>query len=95
MNTCLCYKNGDLRINNKDVRIICDANIKPLEFSLFDNDYYIDTQFISSDQVYLKHNQLMTPVLTSLDHIAKFARIDKDYDGFEAAEFIFQLIPFE
>ncbi|CFP83840.1 type I restriction enzyme [Streptococcus pneumoniae] len=81
MNTGLSYKKGDLSINNKGVRIIRGGNIKPLEFSLLDNDYYIDTQFISSEQVYLKHNQLITPVATSLEHIGKFARIDKDYDG--------------
>ncbi|OYL04810.1 type I restriction endonuclease subunit S [Streptococcus pneumoniae K2527] len=75
----------------KGVRIIRGGNIKPLEFSLLDNDYYIDTQFISSEQVYLKHNQLITPVATSLEHIGKFARIDKDYDGVVAGGFIFQL----
>ncbi|VPF80907.1 type I restriction enzyme [Streptococcus pneumoniae] len=53
------------------------------------------TQFISSEQVYLKHNQLITPVATSLEHIGKFARIDKDYDGVVAGGFIFQLTPFE
>ncbi|EHE05187.1 type I restriction modification DNA specificity domain protein [Streptococcus pneumoniae GA17227] len=95
MNTGLSYKKGDLSINNKGVRIIRGGNIKPLEFSLLDNDYYIDTQFISSEQVYLKHNQLITPVSTSLEHIGKFARIDKDYDGVVAGGFIFQLTPFE
>ncbi|HHK7349951.1 TPA: restriction endonuclease subunit S, partial [Streptococcus pneumoniae] len=95
MNTGLSYKKGDLSINNKGVRIIRGGNIKPLEFSLLDNDYYIDTQFISSEQVYLKHNQLITPVATSLEHIGKFARIDKDYDGVVAGGFIFQLTPFE
>ncbi|EHE42342.1 type I restriction enzyme EcoKI specificity [Streptococcus pneumoniae GA47688] len=43
MNTGLSYKKGDLSINNKGVRIIRGGNIKPLEFSLLDNDYYIDT----------------------------------------------------
>ncbi|CAG5358580.1 type I restriction enzyme [Streptococcus pneumoniae] len=95
MNTGLSYKKGDLSINNKGVRIIRGGNIKPLEFSLLDNDYYIDTQFISSEQVYLKHNQLITPVSTSLEHIGKFARIDKDYDGVVAGGVIFQLTPFE
>ena len=95
INTGLSYKKGDLSINNKGVRIIRGGNIKPLEFSLLDNDYYIDTQFISSEQVYLKHNQLLTPVSTSLEHIGKFARIDKDYDGVVAGGFVFQLTPFE
>ena len=95
INTGLSYKKGDLSINNKGVRIIRGGNIKPLEFSLLDNDYYIDTQFISSEQVYLKRNQLITPVSTSLEHIGKFARIDKDYDGVVAGGFIFQLTPFE
>ncbi|VNY92064.1 integrase/recombinase, phage integrase family [Streptococcus pneumoniae] len=95
INTGLSYKKGDLSINNKGVRIIRGGNIKPLEFSLLDNDYYIDTQFISSEQVYLKHNQLITPVSTSLEHIGKFARIDKDYDGVVVGGFIFQLTPFE
>ena len=95
INTGLSYKKGDLSINNKGVRIIRGGNIKPLEFSLLDNDYYIDTQFVCSEQVYLKHNQLLTPVSTSLEHIGKFARIDKDYDGVVAGGFIFQLTPFE
>ncbi|WP_180716123.1 restriction endonuclease subunit S, partial [Streptococcus pneumoniae] len=37
----------------------------------------------------------ITPVSTSLEHIGKFARIDKDYDGVVAGGFIFQLTPFE
>lgn len=48
MNTGLSYKKGDLSINNKGVRIIRGGNIKPLEFSLLDNDYYL-TPFESSE----------------------------------------------
>ncbi|VKF10674.1 type I restriction enzyme [Streptococcus pneumoniae] len=76
MNTGLSYKKGDLSINNKGVRIIRGGNIKPLEFSLLDNDYYIDTQFISSEQVYLKHNQLITP----LSILANFPICSKEVD---------------
>ncbi len=42
----------------------------------------------------MKRNQLLTPVSTSLEHIGKFARIDKDYPNTAAGGFVFQLTPF-
>ncbi len=65
-----------------------------MSFKLLDNDYYIEPKHIISGTVYLKRNQLVTPVSTSLEHIGKFARIDKDYHDTVAGGFVFQLTPF-
>ncbi|MCK3914042.1 restriction endonuclease subunit S, partial [Streptococcus suis] len=72
--TGLSYKKTDLSITQNGVRIIRGGNIKPLSFKLLDNDYYIEPKHIISGTVYLKRNQLVTPVSTSLEHIGKFAR---------------------
>ncbi|CAM2866889.1 TPA: restriction endonuclease subunit S [Streptococcus agalactiae] len=92
--TGLSYKKTDLAITKNGVRIIRGGNINPLSFKILDNDYYIDPKFITSETVYLKRNQLLTPVSTSLEHIGKFARIDKDYPNTAAGGFVFQLTPF-
>ncbi|NQO03259.1 restriction endonuclease subunit S [Streptococcus suis] len=92
--TGLSYKKTDLSITQNGVRIIRGGNIKPLSFKLLDNDYYIEPKHIISGTVYLKRNQLVTPVSTSLEHIGKFARIDKDYHDTVAGGFVFQLTPF-
>ena len=92
--TGLSYKKTDLAITKNGVRIIRGGNINPLSFKILDNDYYIDPKIITSETVYLKRNQLLTPVSTSLEHIGKFARIDKDYPNTAAGGFVFQLTPF-
>lgn len=92
--TGLSYKKTDLAITKNGVRIIRGGNISPFSFKILDNDYYIDSKFITSETVYLKRNQLVTPVSTSLEHIGKFARIDKDYPNTVAGGFVFQLTPF-
>ncbi|HGI1768325.1 TPA: restriction endonuclease subunit S [Streptococcus agalactiae] len=92
--TGLSYKKTDLAITKNGVRIIRGGNINPLSFKILDNDYYIDPKFITSETGYLKRNQLLTPVSTSLEHIGKFARIDKDYPNTAAGGFVFQLTPF-
>ncbi|HEN9064708.1 TPA: restriction endonuclease subunit S [Streptococcus agalactiae] len=92
--TGLSYKKTDLAITKNGVRIIRGGNINPLSFKILDNDYYIDPKYITSETVYLKRNQLLTPVSTSLEHIGKFARIDKDYPNTAAGGFVFQLTPF-
>ncbi|MDG4519352.1 restriction endonuclease subunit S [Streptococcus suis] len=92
--TGLSYKKTDLAITKNGVRIIRGGNISPFSFKILDNDYYIDSKFITSETVYLKRNQLVTPVSTSLEHIGKFARIDRDYPNTVAGGFVFQLTPF-
>ncbi|MGM5700279.1 restriction endonuclease subunit S [Streptococcus suis] len=92
--TGLSYKKTDLAINQRGVRIIRGGNIEPLAYKLLDNDYYIEPKYITSETVYLKRNQLVTPVSSSLEHIGKFARIDKNYSDIVAGGFIFQLTPF-
>ena len=92
--TGLSYKKTDLAINQRGVRIIRGGNIEPLAYKLLDNDYYIEPKHITSESVYLKRNQLVTPVSSSLEHIGKFARIDKNYSDIVAGGFVFQLTPF-
>lgn len=94
INTGLSYRKTDLNVTDKGIRIIRGGNINQLSFILLDNDYYIDKKYVSSELVYLKQNQLITPVSTSLEHIGKFARIDKEYSDTVAGGFIFQLTPF-
>ncbi|HEL2508002.1 TPA: restriction endonuclease subunit S [Streptococcus suis] len=92
--TGLSYKKTDLAIIQRGVRIIRGGNIEPLAYKLLDNDYYIESKYITSESVYLKRNQLVTPVSSSLEHIGKFARIDKNYSDTVAGGFVFQLTPF-
>ena len=95
INTGLSYKKGDLSLSNSGIRIVRGGNISPMKFTLIDSDYHIDKQFINSDTIYLRRNQLLTPVSTSLEHVGKFARLKEAYPNTVAGGFVFQLTPLE
>ncbi|MDR1568640.1 MAG: restriction endonuclease subunit S [Streptococcaceae bacterium] len=93
INTGLSYKKEDLNLDSSGVRIVRGGNIAPMSFKLLDNDYFINKKHINNESIYLKKNQLLTPVSTSLDHVGKIARLKQDYPNTVAGGFVFQFTP--
>ena len=63
------------------------------EYRFFDNDIFIDKHLISSN-ILLRVNDLITPAVTSIEHIGKLALIDKNYDKVTAGGFVFIIRPY-
>ena len=90
----LSYKKGDLDIiTDGMVRVFRGGNILELEYKLKDDDVMISRQFVKDD-LFLKKNMLITPAVTSLEHIGKMARIEKDLDDTVVGGFVLMLIPY-
>ena len=77
----------------KMIRVLRGGNISDLEYFFKDDDVMIDTSFVKEDLLLCK-NTLITPAVTSLQHIGKMARIDKNYDNVVVGGFVLMLIPY-
>lgn len=87
------YKKGDLEIKTeKMIRVLRGGNISDLEYFFKDDDVMIDASFVKENLLLCK-NTLITPAVTSLQHIGKMARIDKNYDNVVVGGFVLMLIP--
>lgn len=90
----LSYKKGDLdNVSNDMVRVFRGGNIQDLQYVIKTDDVQIDRSYVK-EELYLKRNMLITPAVTSLEHIGKMARIDTDMDSTVVGGFVLMLIPY-
>lgn len=90
----LSYKKGDLdNVSNDMVRVFRGGNIQDLQYVIKTDDVQIDRGYVKAE-LYLKKNMLITPAVTSLEHIGKMARIDRDMDSTVVGGFVLMLIPY-
>ena len=90
----LSYNKDSLTIKeNSMVRVLRGGNIVGMQYQFFDNDVFIGSSFVDNELLLLK-NQIITPAVTSLEHIGKMARIDKNYSDVAAGGFVLILTPF-
>lgn len=75
------------------VRVLRGGNIYPFEIKFKNDDIFLDLSMVKSD-ILLKQNDLITPVVTSLDNICKMARIEENLDSTTVGGFVFILRPF-
>ena len=93
-NSGLSYKKDSLNIKSKNmVRVLRGGNIFELFYKFKEDDIFISNEYVKSS-LFLNKNQLITPAVTSLEHIGKLARIDKDYADVVAGGFVLILILF-
>lgn len=91
--TGLSYKKGSLDIqSDKMVRVLRGGNILDLNYVLKPDDIWISAEFVKPE-LYLKRNTIITPAVTSLEHIGKMGRIDSNYNNMVAGGFVLMLIP--
>ncbi|WP_027121329.1 restriction endonuclease subunit S [Mycoplasma leonicaptivi] len=88
----LSYKKTDLNIlSSTMVRVLRGGNIFDLEYKIKDDDVMISNEFVKPN-LYLEKNMLITPSVTSLEHIGKAARITQNYDDTVVGGFVLMLI---
>ncbi|MCD7809670.1 MAG: restriction endonuclease subunit S [Erysipelotrichaceae bacterium] len=89
----LSYKKSFLNAKtNRMVRVLRGGNIYDGKIFLKNDDVLISSDFVKNE-LYLKRNWLITPSVTSLEHIGKTAYIEQDYYDIVAGGFILNLLP--
>ena len=89
----LAYKNDALAIKaDKMVRVLRGGNIGEEQFYFKGDDVFISSELVKPE-LYLRKNYMITPAVSSLDHIGKIALIDKDYSDTVVGGFVLMLIP--
>ena len=90
----LAYKKDSLNVKSKDmVRVLRGGNIGDEVFYFKEDDVMISSEFVKSE-LYLKKNYMITPAVSSLEHIGKIALIDNDYSDVVVGGFVLMLIPY-
>ena len=74
------------------IRVLRGGNIAEEQFRFKSDDVFISDEFIKPE-LYLRKNYMITPAVSSLDHIGKIALIDKDYSDTVVGGFVLMLIP--
>ena len=74
------------------IRILRGGNIADEKIIFKDDDISIASEYVKSE-LYLKRNYLITPSVSSLEHIGKIALIDKDYSNVVVGGFVLMLSP--
>lgn len=91
--TGLSYKKDTLDIQSDNmVRVLRGGNISDLNYVLKPDDIWISSEFVKPE-LYLQRNTIITPAVTSLEHIGKMGRIDSDYNSIVVGGFVLMLIP--
>ena len=90
----LSYKKGMLsETSTKMVRILRGGNIGTEEYFFREDDKFIKKEYVD-DALYLKKGYMITPAVTSLNHIGKIGLIEKDYTDVVAGGFVLMLMPY-
>ena len=89
----LAYKKDALAIKaDKMVRVLRGGNIGEEHFYFKGDDVFISSELVKPE-LYLRKNYMITPAVSSLDHIGKIALIGKDYSDTVVGGFVLMLIP--
>ena len=89
----LAYKKDTIAIKaDKMIRVLRGGNIGGEQFYFKGDDAFISSELVKPE-LYLRKNYMITPAVSSLDHIGKIALIDKDYSDTVVGGFVFMLIP--
>lgn len=90
----LGYKKENLDVKTKDmIRVLRGGNIFELKYHQKVDDIFIDRSFVK-EELLLKRNTLVTPAVTSLEHIGKMGRIEDDYSDMVVGVFVLMIEPF-
>ena len=89
----LAYDKGNLDIHsNNMIRVLRGGNISDMGYSTKPDDVMISAEFVKPE-LFLRRNMIITPAVTSLDHVGKMGRIEADYDDMVVGGFVLMLSP--
>ena len=92
--TGLSYDKTNLSKKSESmIRVLRGGNISDMKYRFLDNDVMISSEYVDPALV-LMENDIITPAVTSLENIAKMARIEKDYADVVVGGFVLVLRPF-
>lgn len=74
------------------IRVLRGGNIKPFQLCTKPDDIFIPQSKVKED-ILLKHNDIVTPAVTSLENIGKMARVELDMPYTTVGGFVFIIRP--
>ena len=90
----LGYKKDTLsEKSSKMIRVLRGGNILDTSYVFRDDDIIISDKYVKTE-LFLKKNYLITPAVTSLEHIGKIGYVEKDYEDVVVGGFVLMLIPY-
>ena len=78
--------------SSKMIRVLRGGNILDTSYVFKEDDILISDKYVKSE-LFLRKNYLITPAVTSLEHIGKIGYIEKDYDDTVVGGFVLMLLP--
>jgi len=90
----LSYKK-DLLAKKSDsmVRVLRGGNIGDESYFFKEDDVFISNEYVKPD-LFLKKNYMITPAVSSIEHIGKIALIEQDYANVVVGGFVLMLMPY-
>ena len=91
--TGLSYKKEQLSAKSDNmVRVLRGGNIDNESYNLKNDDVFISAEYVKPTLL-LKKNYMITPAVSSLEHIGKIALIECDYENVVVGGFVLMLVP--
>lgn len=89
----LAYKKETLDIkSDRMIRVMRGGNIGDERYYFKADDVFISDEFVKPE-LFLKKNYMITPAVSSLEHIGKIAMIEEDLEDTVVGGFVLMLIP--
>ena len=89
----LAYDKTNLDVKSSNmVRVLRGGNILDMGYTVKPDDVMISSEFVKMELL-LHRNTIITPAVTSLDHVGKMGRIEKDYVDMVVGGFVLMLMP--
>jgi len=90
----LSYKK-DLLAKKSDsmVRVLRGGNIGDETYFFKEDDVFISNEYVKPE-LFLKKNYMITPAVSSIEHIGKIALIEQDYNDVVVGGFVLMLMPY-
>ena len=86
------FKKEEMESEHCGIRVLRGGNIKPFQLCTKPDDIFIPQSKIK-ENILLKHNDIVTPAVTSLENIGKMARVELDMPYTTVGGFVFIIRP--
>ena len=86
------FKKEEMESEHCGIRVLRGGNIKPFQLCMKPDDIFIPQSKVKED-ILLKHNDIVTPAVTSLENIGKMARVELDMPHTTVGGFVFIIRP--
>ena len=88
------FKKEEMESEHCGIRVLRGGNIKPFQLYMKPDDIFIPQSKVK-EYILLKHNDIVTPAVTSLENIGKMARVELDMSHTTVGGFVFIIRPLD